>query len=253
MNTKKISISILAFALAATSAFAWSKKSENLGNLGRMYISVGGGINTSKMKAPATGETSSPTGAVGSFAINAPVFKPCVNAFKDIKWAGVDASVFFNYSYSGDYSLGGTSFDFSQYGVGAALTPYLNFETSLPVLKAIKPFGIAYAGYSWLDASYGGNNMSDNFFVYGVGGGVEFVILDNLSLTPQWIWHGNAESGMPCYQSVGAELSYWFTDQFCFSVFWDHNLGYDYSGASFNGDLKHGDIIGAKFKIGFLR
>lgn len=258
MNMKKVSISILALAIAASSAFAWSKKAENMGNLGRMYMSVEGGVNTQKGRSIVSGseQTSSPTGAQAAFVINAPVFKPGVNAFRDIKWAGVDVSAFFNYSYTNDFKFnnGTDSLSYTQYTVGAAVTPYLNFETTLPVLKAIKPFGIAYAGYSWCDidtsSSVGSMSEHGNFFVYGVGAGVEVVIIDNLSFTPMWKWHGNAESGVPTYQTVGADLSYWFTDQFCFSVYWTHSFGYK---TDANFELLHGDIIGAKFKIGFMR
>ena len=254
MNMKKVSISILALAIAASSAFAWSKKAENMGNLGRMYMSVEGGVNTQKGKLVSTGETNSPTGAQAAFVINAPVFKPGVNAFKNIKWAGVDVSAFFDYSYTNDFKFNNDadSLSFTQYSVGAAVTPYLNFETTLPVFKAIKPFGTAYAGYSWSDFSGEGTYASEhsNYFVYGVGAGVEVVIIDNLSFTPMWKWHGNAESGVPTYQTVGADLSYWFTDQFCFSVYWTHSFGYK---TDANFELMHGDIIGAKFKIGFMR
>jgi len=75
------------------------------------------------------------------------------------------------------------------------------------------------------------------------------VLLDEISVTPYWKWNANALDDMPCYHEAGIEASYWVTDQFCVSVFWSHNFGWD------DGDteLKHGDIIGAKFKIGFLR
>ena len=121
---KKVSISILALAIAASSAFAWSKKAENMGNLGRMYMSVEGGVNTQKGKLVSTGETNSPTGAQAAFVINAPVFKPGVNAFRNIKWAGVDVSAFFDYSYTNDFKFNNDadSLSFTQYSVGAAVT-----------------------------------------------------------------------------------------------------------------------------------
>lgn len=248
MNMKKLSVMVIALALAATSAFAWSKKSTNTGNLGRMYISVEGGVNVSKAKSIATGETSSPTGAQGTILFNAPVFKPGVGAFKDIKWAGVDASAAFNYNYSGSFNLANTSFDTTNYGVMASVTPYLNFVTTLPVFKAIKPFGMGFAGYNWSTIS-GDVSGNTNYFIYGVGAGVEVVIIDQLSFTPYWKWNGNAESGLACTQAVGADLSYWFSDQFCFSVFWNHDFGAKYGAY----EVVHSDVIGAKFKIGFMR
>jgi len=249
MNMKKLSILSVSLLLAATSAFAWSKKSENTGNLGRMYISIGGAVNAQKIKTGAT--TSNPTGAYGEVVFNAPVFKPGVNAFRDIKWAGLDASAFFNYSYSGKFTNGALSgFSNNTYSVGARVTPYLNFETTLPVFKAIKPFGIAYAGYAWDNSSWDASSSSTNYLIYGVGGGVEFVIIDQLSFTPTWQWRGNAESGLPVYQVVTADLTYWVSDQFAFAAFWEHSFGADYSSTY---AIKHGDVIGMKFKIGFMR
>ena len=277
MNMKKLSIVAVSLLLAGASAFAWSKKSENTGNLGRMYISISGAVDSSKADlkvptniAPVGGDMkSTPTGAYGQFMINAPIFKPGINAFRNIKWAGVDGQIFFNYDYSGDYKASWTSggaktatISRSQYGIFAGLTPYLNFETNLPFLKAVKPFANGYAGYLWsdYDATIAGADFGsiNNYFAYGVGAGVEFVIIDELSFTPMWQWNGNAESGIPCYQTVSAELAYWMTDQFCVSLFWIHNFGGEYGigssgSSSYSLDVKHGDIIGAKFKIGFLR
>ena len=259
MNMKKLTLISVSLILAAASAFAWTKKSENTGNLGRMYVSLGGGVNMSKLKDVSDGSTVSPTGGYGEAVINAPVFKPGVNAFRKIKWAGVDAQAFFNYNYSGNFDLAGaglTGVSSNTYAVGAGLKPYLNFVIDAPALQAIKPFGIAYCGYEWNNYSWDGGSQSENYFIYGVGGGVEFVILDQLSFTPTWQWRGNSESGQPCYQVVTAELSYWVTDQFCFAAFWTHNFGADGYGdkaGTFAYNVQHGDIIGMKFKIGFMR
>ncbi len=247
---KKITIITVSLLLAGASAFAWSKKSDSLGNLGRTYVSISGAVNVSKYKS--SGVTDSPTGAQGSAVINAPILKPGINAFRDIKWAGLDGNIFFNYNYSGDINFGAGSGNFSNYNIGAQLTPYLNFETGLPFLKAIKPFGFGFAGYEWIDiddASASAKN--DNYFIYGVGAGVELVLLDEISVTPYWKWNANALDNMPCYHEAGIEASYWVTDQFCVSVFWSHNFGWDWEANDI--ELKHGDIIGAKFKIGFLR
>ncbi len=254
MNMKKFSLISVSLILAAASAFAWTKKSENTGNLGRMYVSLGGGVNMSKIKDVAADSSVSPTGGYGEVVVNAPVFKPGVNTFRNIKWAGVDAQAFFNYDYLGKFDTDMlTNASMSTYAVGAGITPYLNFVTTLPVLKAIKPFCSAYAGYAWSDYSYDmqQESGSENYFIYGIGGGVEFVIIDNLSFTPMWQWRGNAQSGKACYQIVSAELTYWVTDQFCFAAFWTHNFGYK----DFDVDMNytHGDIIGMKFKIGFMR
>lgn len=246
MNMKKITIITVSLLLAGASAFAWSKKSDSLGNLGRTYVSISGAVNVSKYKS--NGVTDSPTGAQGSAVINAPILKPGINAFRDIKWAGLDGSIFFNYTYSGDINFGADSGNFSNYNIGAQLTPYLNFETGLPFLKAVKPFGFGYAGYEWMNDDIIGIG-NDNYFIYGVGAGVEIVLLDEISVTPYWKWNANALDNMPCYHEAGIEASYWVTDQFCVSVFWSHNFGWDYGDT----ELKHGDIIGAKFKIGFLR
>lgn len=257
MNTKKISVLAVSILLAASSAFAWSKKSENTGNLGRMYLSIGGGVNMSKGKFKDSNDSSSPTGGVGMFELNAPVFKPGVNAFKDIKWAGLDAQAFFNYSYSGafDDSVGDSAKN-TQYGVGIALVPYLNFETGLSFFKAVKPYGKAFCGYMWDDFDVSGSvdiHDNQNYFFYGVGAGVEFVLLDEVSVTPWWQWNGNAQSGMPVYQTAGVEATYWVNDMFCVSAFWSHNFGMDdYMGVQ-NFELKHGDMIGVKFKLGFSR
>lgn len=278
---KNTSILLVSLLLAATSAFAWSKKSENTGNLGRMYLAIEGGVNKTNATIknptiptynPSTDAESKPTGADASFIISAPIFKPGVNAFKNIKWAGVDGQVFFNYNYSGDftanYTQGSTAFETkltnTNYTVGAALVPYLNFETKLPFLKAVKPFAMGYVGYQWFESSASSNvtaidGMNDrtSAFVYGVGAGVEFVIIDELSLTPNWKWSCSSQSGMPCVQSVGVDVSYWFTDQFGVSVYWQHNFGGEYSfkygDSPYTIDASRGDIIGAKFKLGFLR
>ena len=264
MNMKKITLITVSVLLAATSAFAWSKakKYENTGNLGRTYVSIGGAVDTSKYAIRNTEHKKDATGAYGEFAINVPVFKPGVNSFRKIKWAGCDANAFFNYSYNNDIALANVSVRSDTYSVGCGLTPYLNVETKLPFLKAIKPFGIAYCGYQWNDLEFSAQGASDkvsaDYFIYGVGGGVEFVVAEGLSFTPTWQWRGNAEEGNPCYQVITAELTYWFTTQFSVSAFWMHNIGYDdVAGWTNNGqtgvDLKHADIIGLRFRIGFLR
>lgn len=61
MNMKKLTLISVSLILAAASAFAWTKKSENTGNLGRMYVSLGGGVNMSKLKDVSDGSTVSPT------------------------------------------------------------------------------------------------------------------------------------------------------------------------------------------------
>ncbi len=266
MNMKKITLISVALLLATASAFAWSKRNQNDGNLGRMYVSAGGGVNMSKYKV--SGIKKETTGAHGEVVVNAPVFKPGVNAFRDIKWAGLDINGFFNFDYAGkidslEFRVGPDSHKYgditnNKYSVGVGLTPYLNLKTDLPFLKAIKPFGIAYCGYEWSSTSYDYNgdgvSRDNNYFIYGVGGGVEFVIVDQLTFTPTWQWRGNSDSNEPCYQVVTAELSYWFTGQFAVSAFWTHNFGVDRYFE--NGDrisLTHGDIIGLKFKLGFTR
>ena len=272
MNMKRITLITVSVLLAATSAFAWSKskKYETTGNLGRMYVSLGAGVDVTKYKSTVGDIKKEATGAYGEVAINAPVFKPGVNAFRKIKWAGCDANAFFNYSYSGDAEFNSVKYNnityrdvecsANKYAVGFGLTPYLNLETKLPFLKAIKPFGIAYCGYEWSELSgsnaLGSVSASANYFIYGVGGGVEFVIADGLSFTPTWQWRGNSEEDVPCYQVVTAELTYWFTKQFSVSAFWTHNFGIDAPYKNFgvvDGDLKHGDVIGLKMRIGFLR
>ncbi len=256
MNMKKLTLISVSLLLAAASSFAWSKKSENTGNLGRMYVSLGGAVNVSKYKAGEIKKES--TGAYGEVVINAPVFKPGVNAFRKIKWAGCDANAFFNYNYAGKIDdFDGNEMSADSYSIGVGVTPYLNLVTGLPFLKAVKPFGIAYCGYEWTHFSFNSQKENENYFIYGVGGGVEFVLLDQLSFTPTWQWRGNAKEGNPCYQVITAELSYWATEQFCISAFWTHNIGvdnpYGYTGLASNADLKHADIIGLKFKVGFMR
>lgn len=256
---KKITLITVSVLLAATSAFAWSKakKYENTGNIGRTYVSIGGAVDSSRYVARGTDSKKDTTGAYGEAVINAPVFKPGVNSFRNIKWAGLDANVFFNYSYNNDIELEGASIKANTYSVGFGLTPYLNIETKLPFLRAIKPFGIAYCGYQWneLSASYYGTDYSQStdYFIYGVGGGVEFVITEGLSFSPTWQWRGNAEENIPCYQVITAELTYWFTTQFSVSAFWTHNFGVDDVAGYTGFDLKHGDLIGLKFRVGFLR
>jgi len=258
MNMKKITLISVSIVLAA-SAFAWSKKSENTGNLGRMYVSIGGAMNSSKVEF--AGATATPTGAFAEAEINAPIFKPGVNAFRKIKWAGVDGNIFVNYDYSGKFDIGTFTDNYtSKFSVGAGVKPYLNIVTGLPVLKAIKPFGIAYCGYEW--GSYkesdptGSIDFNENYFIYGVGGGVEFLLIDQLALTPTWQWKGNSNSNVACYQVITADLSYWFTEQFCVAAFWEHRIGVDdvvNLGFGTNPNLKHADIIGLKFRVGFNR
>lgn len=60
MNMKKTTIITLSILLAGASAFAWSKKSENLGNLGRTYISISGAVNVAKYKSAGATGTAKP-------------------------------------------------------------------------------------------------------------------------------------------------------------------------------------------------
>jgi len=253
MNIKQFSIIAVSVLLAGSSAFAWSKKMENTGNLGRTYIAIKGGVEMQRYKTN-SGAKYSPTGAATEAVINAPIFKPGINAFRDIDWLGVDGSVFFDYNYSGKLSgLGNLSFN--DYTVGAQITPYLNFVTGWSFLKAVKPFAYGRAGYTWYNVNTDSATTNDNYFSYGFGGGVELVLLDQLSLTPAWKWFGNAKDGIPCYNTAGVELAYWFTEQFCVSLFWDHNFGTRniYASGATSLELQHSDTFGAMFKIGFPR
>ncbi len=251
MNMKKFFL-LAVSVLIAGSGFAWSKKSENTGNLGRTYISVEGGASFNRYNN--AGSKQDVTGATASLVVNAPIFKPGVNTFKKIGWLGLDGNLFFDYNYSGDYNnnaLANTKkFLYNEGTIGVQLTPYLNFEFDFVFLKAIKPFAYGRFGYTLSRYSLDDGNTNPGYLSYGFGGGVEFVLLDSLSFTPVWKWYGNAKDGIPCYQTAGVELTYWFTDQFCAALFWSHNFGQRYAD---DFELQHGDIFGAKLKIGFLR
>ncbi len=253
MNTKKFLISALSLAIAA-SCFAWSKKSENTGNLGRAYISVSGGAAFNRYNIKGTeGAKDDVTGASASVLLNAPIFKPGINTFRKISWLGVDGAIFCDYDYSGKYE-GKINAKSNEATVGAQITPYLNFEFGLPVIKAIKPFASGRAGYTfgkyYMKGGASTIDSNEGFLSYGFSGGVEVVILDSLSLTPAWNWYGNREDGIPCYHTGSVELSYWFSDQFCTSLFWVHSFGRNYAD---NFEQMRGETLGVKLKIGFLR
>ena len=252
---KKTSLLLISF-LAAASVFAWSKKIENTGNLGRTYISAGAGAQFTTVKAG--GEKKTATGVDGGILFNVPVFKPNVNVLRDVSWFGMDAQLYFDANYSGDIKL--STFDFKQtdYSAGLTLLPYLNFETGFEYFKAIKPFGIASVGFTFhtVDGDETNEYFKDQTYVqYAVGGGVEFVITDKLSFSPKWVWHGNQADYLPCYQTVGCELTYWATNQIAVSAFWNHNLEADSSlvGVDNSEFTTRGDVIGLTVKVGFPR
>ncbi len=243
MNMKKTLVVSVSALLMSLSAFAWTKTTEGEGNLGRMFVSVDGGAQFNKYKN-LDGEKFDKVSGVAAIEFNVPVFKPGVNAFKDISWMGVDLNAAFNFA-GGDIVNGASLLS---YGVQASAVPYLNFETGWKYFQAIKPFAFGRAGYLWNE--YGNDFSSDqNYFTYGFGGGVEFVVSETFSVTGVWAWNGNAESGVPIYQTVGAEATYWANSMMGFSIFAEHNFGADYSGF----EHKHGDTFGVKFKIGFAR
>ena len=251
MNMKKTFIVSVSALLMVTSAFAWSKKAEGEGNLGRTYISLGGGASFSKVKV--AGESSSKVQGVADAAINVPVFKPGVNALEDVSWIGLDAQLYFNFGGGSLAKFDGESLNVLSYGAGGALIPYLNFETGWEYLQAIKPFAIGKAGYAGTQFSGG---LSDTYnmdnldmFVYSGGGGVELVITENLSVTGLWMWNASAKEDIPCYQTVGGEITYWASHMFTVGIFAEHNFGSD-NGAY---DFTHSDTFGIRFKIGFKR
>ena len=247
MNMKKTFILTISAFLVTASAFAWSKKTEGQANLGRTYISIEGGAQFNKFVDPAGKHT--PTDGVAGIAFNVPVFKPGVNALKDVSWIGLDAQAFFGLA-GGDVIDG---VDFLNYKAGIALVPYLNFETGWSFIQAIKPFAYGRVGYEWMNFSGENNTAEDeNYVFYGFGGGVEIVATSSLSLTGQWNWYGNAQSGMPCSNSVSGELTYWLNGMFATAIFAEHNFGANYD--DYNSvDFKHGTTIGLRFKIGFNR
>ena len=249
MNMKKAFIVSVSALLMAASAFAWSKKTEGEANLGRTYISLGGGASFSKVKS--AGESSSKVQGVADAAINVPIFKPGVNALEDVSWIGLDAQLYFNFGGGSLAKFNDESLDVLSYGAGGALIPYLNFETGWEYLQAIKPFAVGKAGY--FGAQFGGGLGADvdnlDMFVYSAGGGVEFVITDKLSVTGLWMWNASAKEDVPCYQTVGGEITYWATDMVAVGIFAEHNFGSD-NGAY---DFLHSDTFGIRFKIGFKR
>ena len=252
---KKTSLLLISF-MAAASVFAWSKKVENTGNLGRTYIGLGAGAQFTTVKA--AGEKKTVTGVDGGIVFNVPVFKPNVNVLRDVSWFGMDAQVYFDANYSGDISKDTVSFKQTDYSAGITLLPYLNLETGFEFFKAIKPFGIASVGFTFHTVDVSG--VEDQYFKdqtyvqYAVGGGVEFVITDKVSFAPKWVWHGNQADYLPCYQSVGCELTYWATNQFAVSAFWNHNFDADSNLVGSGAELTtRGDIIGLSIKVGFPR
>ncbi len=273
MNIKKASLLVITSLLATSATFAaWSKKTENTGNLGRtsIIIAAGAEYNSSKVSLFGASERSDAVGASGTLAFNIPVFKPSVNVLKDCKWFGMDAQVFANGGYSGETTftnpaLSSVKLSEVRFDIGVGLTPYLNFETSLEYLKAVKPFVLVAAGYSIASGSNEAGGVanpgdgflsSPNYFFYKFGGGVEFVITDKLSVTPTWIWNGNEGSNIACTQAVGLDLTYWATDQLGVSFFWTHDFGANesenYLGIDYSKETRS-DVFGLKLRIGFAR
>lgn len=251
MNMKKTFVVSLSALLVAASAFAWSKKAEGEGNLGRTYISFGGGASFSKMESN-TGATSSKVQGVADAVVNVPVFKPGVNAFEDISWAGLDAQLFFNFKGGNLASFGGDSLNVLGFGAGGALLPYLNIETGWKYFQAVKPFAVGKVGYQ---GNQFGGSLSDaidneNMFVYSAGGGVELVVTEGLSVTGLWLWNSTTKEDVPCYQTVGGEITYWATQMVGVGIFAEHNFG---SKTEYGAELKHSDTFGIRVKIGFKR
>jgi len=176
-----------------------------------------------------------------------------------------------NYNGGGEFTTAlPDTFTFSQvaYTPGITLLPYLNFEPGYDFLKAIKPFGIASIGYSFVQASNSNGSSefepasgfldNQNYVVYSFGGGIEFVITEKLSITPTWRWNGNQGDGIACNQNVGVDITYWATNQFGISAFWSHDFSSTSSSYSTtDGDYmnvdQRADVFGLVFKLGFPR
>ncbi len=247
MNIKKTFILTVSALLVASSAFAWSKKTEGQANIGRAYLSIEGGAQFNDYKAG--GETKSRVGGEAAAVFNIPVFKPNVNVLSDISWIGMDAQIIGNFS-GGKAGMAGAEENFKNYGVGAALVPYLNFETGWEYFQAVKPFIFGKAGYAWTN-NYGTSATgTEGYFAYSFGAGCEFVITENLSVTGTYTYNENRGSDLdiPTTSAVGVEVTYWTNGILGFSLYASHCFNEDYD--SF--DVK-GTSFGVKFKIGFNR
>lgn len=252
---KKITIVLLSLMAASTAVFGWSKKSENSGNLGRMYVGLGGSADfqTVKVSNGANSVKKTCPGGSANLEFNVPILKPNVNVLKKVSWFGLDLTPFFNYSYLNfDAAQNGTAsipaFTSNVFTVGAGLTPYLNFETGLEYLKAIKPFGTAAFGYQWQCGESTGTSDANNV-VYSIKGGVEFVITDMLSVSPYWLWSANNFENQPCTQSLGIEGTVWASDQIGISLFYNHSFDANMS----SNTTFRGDTFGVMLKVGFVR
>jgi len=247
---KKTTIVILSLLVATTSLFGWSKKVQNSGNLGRTYIGIGAAADFARGKV-ASGHSDNAMGGSAKVLFNIPVFKPNVNVLKGVSWFGMDMTPFVSYGYTTFPSV--ISPVLGDHGqtlqVGTSVTPYLNFETGLEYLVAIKPFIIGTAAYqhNWADTSVV-SNFDDSAFAYGFGGGVEFVITNKLSLTPIWKWRSNTASHAEDIQTLGVDLSFWASDQIGVSLFFEHDIRFKRDGYE-----QSNNKVGVMLKIGFPR
>lgn len=252
MNTKKFIVSVLSVMLAATSLMAWQKgDNSSIANIGRTYFEIDAAANMGKYNAGALKD--SPTGFAGKALLNTSIFRPGVNSFKDIPFAGLDLGFFADYDYSGDieYAAGKTAHA-NDVVLAAQLKPYLNFDLPFSVFQNIKPYCFGYAGYEWFKVG-GVNNSDISGMAYGCGAGVEVTIVKGLVLTPEWVWHANSDKAFPCYQTASVELSYWFSRQLSAGIFWEHDFGKEMAFGSATVDNRHSEVIGFKFRVGFLR
>lgn len=180
--------------------------------LGVRYLDLGGFY----ARSHGGGETFDTYG--GNFQLNLPVFAE----HTEIGPFGLD----FRTQYSNTFdNESGVSLE----GHNVAVGPLLYY----PLTDNFRPFTTALVGHSFSRFSVdGGTTTSDNFWVYAIGIGAEWLPMENLSIAPRIAYSDLFEGGAYSWQ-YGAEIDYWVNEQFALG------FGYNYfdSRSSFTHDL----------------
>lgn len=265
MNIKKTFIISISTLIASASVFAaskYSKAEEAEANLGRMYISLGAGANVvhyNSVDVEGLGTSETPVGGLANLTFNIPVFKPSVNAFKDISWAGFDVQLngyFGGYSKTVAYenedfemvSASGTIFN---YAFAISAVPYLEFDTGWDYFQSFKPFAVATVGYQWNTRtgdlpSPALSGTDSHYLIWRLGAGLEVPVTEAFSLTGLITYNSNTGKNVPQTVAVGAEATYWVNSFVGCSAFAEYDFG------SSNGNTSE-FVFGLRFKVAFNR
>ncbi len=213
MKKLLLTASLIAAAMLAQADKATTKYEGDASQFGKNYVTTSAQILSASMGG--TGRSVSTELGVGAF------IELSFNLYKDeADTYGVNLALPLAYSWMAGHTSG-VRVDIHQFQFPAYLRPYYRFKVSEDL--TITPFLNAGVGglYTYTDLHmYGDDNRLD--FVWGVGGGVEFMFFKNFAFTPKYEYTRAESSPTTDQNIVGAEFAWKFTKNMALFAEYQH-------------------------------